>query len=92
MTHVLINQKKLRASRLIWALILCFGSFNLTAQFSPQDLGWPRTEPASVAAQPPDPNEGDGVPLSGFEYMLMASFAFGVWLLAKQRASAIQAN
>ena len=47
-------------------------------------------KPVPAKVQPPDPN--DGVPLSGFDYMLMASFAFGMMWIYRQKRQTAQAQ
>ncbi|MDA0904104.1 MAG: hypothetical protein O3B70_07185 [Bacteroidetes bacterium] len=43
-------------------------------------------QPIPQSMMPPDPNSQ--IPLTGFDYMLMASFAFGVWWIVRQRGLA----
>ncbi|MEY3010470.1 MAG: hypothetical protein RLZZ314_1112, partial [Bacteroidota bacterium] len=61
-----------------------FQGTTLDPEFS---SAWNQPPPRAMMP-PPDPNSQ--IPLTGFDYMLMASFAFGVWWIARQRGWATQ--
>ncbi len=84
----MVNDCTMKRMRIIWLAAI---ALQISASLSGQTPrpSWQQDPPAtptgSQNAYMPPPDPGSQIPLTGFDWMLLASFAAGAWWLVRHR-------